>query len=246
MIDTHAHLADPSFDKDLDDVVARARNAGVTACIVVGELPGERDKIRAIEKRYPGWAFGGLGIFPSSYAPEDVEAFRRLSEQKWVCFGEVGMDTWLVQDEEERLRDESLFLSIVERAKSLDIPVNVHSRNCGKRVIELLIASGHSRVHLHAFDAKPSTIRLGIEAGFYFSVPASIVHSPQKQKLARLVPVEQMLFETDAPVLGPDRASRNEPANIRLALHAVAELRDMDPVELETITDANARKLYKL
>lgn len=246
MIDTHAHLGDAAFGGDLDAVVERARRSGVKACIVVGELPAESPRIREIERRYPGWAFGGLGLFPSSFGAADVSEFERLSRERWTCFGEIGLDTWLVKDEALRRWHEEVFMSIVAAAKARDLPVNVHSRSCTRRVVELLAASGHQRVHLHACEAKASTVRRGIEAGFYFSITANVAQSEQKRKLARLVPLEQMLLETDAPALGPVRGSRNEPSNLSLAVAEIAQIKGIDPEEVERVTDENAVRLYRL
>lgn len=246
MIDSHAHLGDEAFYPDLDLVVERAKAAGLVACIVVGELPSQAKRIREIAKTYSGWAFPSLGLYPSEITDKTVAEFETLAQENWVCFGEVGLDTWVVKDEVSRQRNEEAFRRVIQLARYKDIPVNVHTRNCGKRSIEILLEENASRVHLHAFDAKPSTVRMGIEAGFYFSIPTSVVHAPQKQKLALLVPLEQLMLETDSPVLGADRTARNEPANLKLALQAVADLRQMDLKELEQQLDANTCKLYKL
>ena len=244
MIDTHAHLADDIFDADRDVVVERARAAGVSHCVVVGETPWESEAIRKVCERYGGWAHGCLGLFPGKATESAVAAFECMAGEGWVGFGEIGLDTWVVKDEAERAHDEKVFSHILSLACRYDLPVNVHSRSCGRRAIELLISSGHKKVHMHAFEAKASTVKMGIEAGFYFSIPVSILHSPQKQKLASLVPLTQMMLETDSPVLGPVRTERNEPANLVLALEAIAKLRDMQVSELEKVLDANSRCLY--
>ncbi|MCL2324945.1 MAG: TatD family hydrolase [Proteobacteria bacterium] len=247
MIDTHAHLNDACFDHDLGDVVDRARAAGVTQCIVVGEGPKDAAKILSIAEAHAGWAYPALGLFPAPFDDDDVLAFEALAQHpQWIAFGEVGLDTWIVKEPSARARHEEVFRHIVRLAARRNLPLNIHSRNCGKRVIEILTEETAAKVHLHAFDAKPSTIALGIEAGFYFSIPTSIVHSPQKQKLAKLVPLTQMLLESDAPVLGPDRMSRNEPKNLPLTLAAIARIRDIPDAALEEILDTNTRQLYAL
>lgn len=244
MIDTHAHLADDIFDGDRDAVVAEAQAAGVSHCVVVGETPWEAEAIRNVCERYAGWAHGCLGLFPGKATEASVAAFERMIGDGWVGLGEIGLDTWIVKDEAERAYDEKVFCHLISLARRYDLPVNVHSRNCGRRAIELLISSGHKKVHMHAFEAKSSTVKMGIEAGFYFSIPVSILHSPQKQKMALQVPLSQLMLETDSPVLGPERTGRNEPRNLVLALEAVAKLRDMQASELESILDANVHRLY--
>ncbi len=245
MIDTHAHLADKSFDEDLEEVIAKARIAGVCGCVVVSEHPQESDRVREIKRRWPHWAKAGLGLFPGSFVEADVLHFGNLAQSaSWDCIGEVGLDTWIVEDNRLRGWHEEVFHYVVQTAQRLDLPLNVHSRNTGRRVVEILREVGAKKVHLHAFDAKGSTIDLGIEAGYYFSIPASVIHSPQKQKLAKRVPLKQLLIETDSPVLGLDRSMRNEPMNARIALEETARIRGISALELEEITDENARRLY--
>ena len=100
------------------------------------------------------------------------------------------------------------------------------------------------RVLLHAFDGKAAAAAEGAEAGYAFSIPPSVVRSPQKQKLARLLPLECLLLETDAPVLGPDPETRNEPANVVVACRAVAELKGVSPETVARVTTDNARRLF--
>lgn len=244
MIDTHAHLADDIFDGDRDAVVERAIAAGVSHCVVVGETPYEAEAIRKVCERYAGWAHGCLGLFPGKATEAMVEAFECMAGEGWVGLGEIGLDTWVVKDEAGRAYDEKVFCHILSLARRYDLPVNVHSRSCGRRAIELLISSGHKKVHMHAFEAKSSTVKMGLEAGYYFSIPVSILHSPQKQKMAMQVPLTQLMLETDSPVLGPERTGRNEPGNLVLALEAIAKIRDMQASELEKVLDANSRRLY--
>jgi TatD DNase family protein len=83
-----------------------------------------------------------------------------------------------------------------------------------------------------------------VEAGFFFSIPPSVVRSPQKQKLVRYLPLECLLLETDSPVLGPDPGVRNEPMNVTVACRAVADLKGVPPAEVARITTLNARRLF--
>ena len=239
MIDTHAHLYDERFSQDLLEVAQRARAAGVVHCIIPGELPRNSEEIRRICALTDGWALPCLGLYPGSFGDEDAYA-----SKDWRALGEVGIDTWSIKDEAGQAYAEKGFNHVLSVAKRMDRPVNVHARNCGKRAIELLMASGCKRVQLHAFEAKYMTIQAGIDAGFFFSIPPNIVRSGQKVKMARQVPISQLLLETDSPYLGPDGSSRNEPANVAIALEAIAKIKELSIRETERTLDENTKRLY--
>jgi len=122
--------------------------------------------------------------------------------------------------------------------------LNVHSRSAGRHTIAFLRERGARRVLMHAFDGRASAALEGVRAGYFFSIPPSVVRSAQKQKLARQVPLECLLLETDSPVLGPDPAIRNEPQNVTVACRAVADLKGIPPEEVARITTENARRLF--
>ena len=97
---------------------------------------------------------------------------------------------------------------------------------------------------MHAFDGRASAALQGVEAGYFFSVPPSIVRSKQKQKLVRHLPLERILLETDSPVLSPHPGERNEPVNIQLALASIADIRGIEPEELADMVFKNTVELY--
>ncbi len=135
-----------------------------------------------------------------------------------------------------------MFLRFVALAAELDLPLNVHSRSAGRATIELLLAHGARRVLMHAFDGRAQSALPGVEAGFFFSVPPSVVRSPQKQKLVRRLPLEHLLVETDSPVLGPVPGERNEPANVQISLRAIAEAKDLPLARVQEQVGENARR----
>ncbi len=246
LVDAHAHLADPSFDADREDVLARARAAGVARVVTVGETVEDARRILELAPRHPEIA-PAIGLYPTVLdrdALAEIAALAREHRDALVALGEVGLDRWKVQDPAERELQRELFLAQVDLALELDLPLNVHSRSAGRYAIEALVERGARRVLLHAFDARPATTRRGLEAGFYFSIPPSIVRSPQKRKLAALVPLDRLLLETDSPVLGPDRERRNEPANLLVVLDELAAIKGVSREEIARATTGNARRLF--
>jgi TatD DNase family protein len=105
-------------------------------------------------------------------------------------------------------RQRRLCLRFVDLALELDLPLNVHSRSAGRQTIAALLERGARRVQMHAFDGKTTTTRSAVDAGFYFSIPPSIVRSRQKQKLVHHLPLGCLLVESDSPVLGPRAGER--------------------------------------
>ena len=108
----------------------------------------------------------------------------------------------------------------------------------------LLLKCGASRVQMHAFDGKASAALPAVEAGFFFSIPPSVVRSRQKQKLVKHLPLSCLLVETDSPVLGPDPKQRNEPANVTIAIQVIAELKVISKEKVIEAVSENTKRLY--
>jgi len=255
-VDTHAHLASADFREDLATVLGQAREAGVGAVIAVTEDLTEAERALELATQHPGLR-PAAGIHPdrvvglSSPAPLLAEfaalaELARLRRGELVALGEVGLDFWKAAGHEERLLQETLLTSFVALARELDLPLSVHSRAAGRATIELLRRSGAERVVLHAFDGKRSTADPGLEAGYFFSVPPSLVRSPQKQKLFKRFPLERLLLETDSPVLGATPGARNEPACVVRAAEELARLQGVSLAEVAEVTTRNARTLFRL
>jgi len=108
----------------------------------------------------------------------------------------------------------------------------------------LLLEAGATRVQMHAFDGRASAALPAVEAGFFFSIPPSLVRSRQKQKLVKHLPLSCLLVETDSPVLGPDPNQRNQPANITIAIKAIAELKGINEEKVIEAISENTIRLY--
>jgi TatD DNase family protein len=246
LVDAHAHLADAAFAEDLPEVLAAARAAGVARIVAVGETLEDARQLIALAERHPEIA-PAAGLYPTHLDPdalEAMEAFVRAHREQLVAVGEIGMDRWAVQDEALLARQREFFLRQVRLATELDLPVNVHSRSAGHHAVAALLEAGARRVLMHAFDGRAGAAMEGVRHGFFFSVPPSVVRSRQKQKLVRALPLEALLLETDSPVLGPEPGARNVPANLGIALQAVAELKGVSAGEVARATTANAVRLF--
>lgn len=247
LIDTHAHLCDAVFDDDRAEVLARARAVGVAAVVAVGETFADAERNLALADEFPGLVWPAAGLFPTHLdeaAAAEVAALLRRRRDAFVAIGEVGLDHWKVQDEAERETQRRIFSSFVDLSLELDLPLNVHSRSAGRATIEVLLERGARRVQLHAFDGRAAKALPGVEAGFFFSVPPSIERSAQKRKLVARLPLTALLVETDSPVLGPDPARRNEPANVIRSVEAIAEIKGLAVDEVAAAVGENTVRLY--
>jgi TatD DNase family protein len=246
LTDAHAHLGDPVFDADRDAVIERARAAGVAAIVAVGETLADARRNLELAERHPELR-PCAGLYPTYLDPaqaEDVIALIRAERGRLVAIGEVGLDRWVIEDEAERELQREIFGRFVELSKETGLPLNVHSRSAGHHAISFLLERGAEKVLLHAFDGKASHALAGAEAGYFFSVPPSIVRSEQKRKLAARLPLDRLLLETDSPVLGPTGEERNEPRNVRVSLTAISEIKGLGEQEVAEATAENARRLF--
>jgi len=246
LFDAHAHLAAPDFADDLSDVLTRAESAGLCGVLTVGETLADAERILDLAASHR-LIKPAAGLFPTILDPAAaaaVLAFVRRHADRLVAFGEVGLDRWMVKTEAEWRVQEDILARFVALSNELELPLNVHSRSAGRHAITFLKRCGARQVLLHAFDGKAAAALEGVEAGYSFSIPPSVVRSPQKQKLVRQLPLDSLLLETDSPVLGPDPTTRNEPANIDVACRTVAELKRVSPDTVAQVTTDNARRLF--
>lgn len=246
MTDTHAHICSEAFDTDREAVLARASQAGIRSIVAVGEDLADAEKTMALAGRFPILK-PTAGLYPTRLdmaAFEAMAVFIRAHRSSLVAIGEVGLDFWMVKTEDERALQREIFTRFIALSVELELPLNVHSRSAGRHAVDLLIRNGARRVQLHAFDGKISAARPALDAGYFFSVPPSIVRSRQKQKLVRHLPLESLLAETDSPVLGPEPGERNEPANLVTSVSAIAVIKGVPEEEVLATVAANTRRLY--
>jgi TatD DNase family protein len=246
IIDTHTHLCDPSFDDDRDDVIERAEKAGISTIITVSEDIADAERNLELITRYPGLK-AAAGLYPTHLDLKAADAmidFIRRHKADLAAVGEVGLDFWVVKEEEQKELQREIFKRFIALSLELDLPLNVHSRSAGRHAVAVLLEQGAQRVQMHAFDGKASAAVPAVEAGFFFSVPPSIVRSRQKQKLVKQLPLSCLLIETDSPVLAPEPGERNEPANAAIAVKTIAELKNLHPQEVIETTYQNTCRLY--
>ena len=246
IIDTHTHLYDPVFRNDRSNVLVESREAGIIGIISVSESLKDAEINLKLSEVHPE-LLPAAGLYPAILDLEQAQQIERFivnHRALLVAIGEVGLDYWVAKEDEERQIQREIFSRFIDLAYEVDLPLNIHSRSAGREVIDLLLEKQATRVQLHAYDGKASGAMRAVEAGYFFSIPPSIVRSRQKQKLVKKLPLSAILLETDSPVLGPDGNERNVPPNIRTAAEAIAEIKE---IAIDAVFEAamqNTLRLY--
>ena len=244
IVDTHCHLEEPEFDTDLSEVIQRAVRASVhMTTSAIREDTWER----AIDIAHSHDSVSlALGLDPIlCHQVESTQGFISANQDQLIALGEVGLDHYRERNHKKRADQEKTFRLMIDLAKEIDLPIQVHSRSAGRRSLEVLSNMEVEKVQMHAFDGKASLARVASrENGYYFSIPTSVVRSAQKRKLVKAVDIERILVETDSPVLGPDRETRNEPSNVWIALREIASILKREEEEMREILLENTLRLY--
>ena len=246
IVDTHAHICDSVFDADRGEVLKKAAEAGVGGIIALGEDLADARRNIELADEHP-MICPAAGLYPTILdldQADQMQSLIRKERAKLVAIGEVGLDFWVVKEESQKELQKEILKAFISLSRELDLPLNIHSRSAGRHAVAMLLENGATRVQMHAFDGKASAALPAVEAGFFFSIPPSVARSRQKQKLVKHLPLSCLLVETDSPVLGPDPKVRNEPANITISIHVIAELKNISKGEVIQAVVQNTQRLY--
>lgn len=251
-IDSHAHLELEDYDNDRDEVVQRAKDAGVGVIVTVGIDVADCRKAVALTERYAS-VYASIGIHPHDVKSIDEETYEALKKiavgGKVVAYGEIGLDFYRnlsPRDVQIRRFNEQL-----EVATALDLPIIIHSRHSHDETFNILKEwKGRRRGVIHCFSGDANLAARYVDLGFYISIPGPVTFekAAKIQNVVRQMPLDRLLIETDAPFLAPHpcRGKRNEPAFVVHTARKIAELKDVDIEEVGRITSDNTRSLFRI
>jgi len=253
LFDTHAHLHVPEFDGDRAEMMSRARQAGVTRMLTIGtEVPTSRAAIALAEAEPDVWAT--VGVHPHDAADADAgvltEIERLAGGPRVVAVGEIGLDFF--RDLSPRDVQERVFRHLIGLARRVRKPVVVHCRDAHAEVLAILGEEGASEVGgiMHCFSGDVEIARRCLDLGLLVSLagPVTYPNARALPDVARFVPADRLVIETDCPFLPPQgyRGKRNEPAYLALTAARVAELRGEPLEEFARRASDNARRLLRL
>jgi TatD DNase family protein len=252
LIDSHCHLDFPDFADEIEAVVARARDAGVERMITISTRVAHGDRLAALAERFDPVYFT-IGVHPHQAAEEaqvDVAAIRAFAAHpKCVGIGEAGLDYHY--DYAPRDVAAGVFRTQIALARELSLPLVIHARDADEDVARILteeMGEGGFDAVLHCFTSSRSLAETGLALGCYvsFSGVLTFKNSHELRDIARDVPIERLLVETDAPFLSPTphRGKRNEPAFIVETARVLAQARGVDEEAIAATTRANTLRLF--
>jgi len=252
LIDSHCHLDFPDFAPERDDVIARARAAGVSPMITISTRMRRFDDVYALTQAYDD-VFCSAGTHPH-YATEEkdvplADILAAAGRDKVVAIGEAGLDYHYdfsaVSDQKAGFRRH------IEAARHTGLPLVIHSREAEEDTAAILedeMRQGRFTAVLHCFTSGPELARRGLALGLYvsFSGVLTFKKSDQLREIAAKVPMDRLLVETDAPYLAPMpyRGKRNEPAYVRHTARVLAEVKGVTEDEMARTTTENVYRLF--
>ncbi len=281
IFDTHAHLCDPVFDDEREAIIADLGAHGVGAFTEIGfDLPSSRAAL-ALAERYPQ-VYAAVGFHPDHsdhLRDEDVETLRKMVEngagtqKKIVAIGEIGLDyhytregilrraaasgqepdpeSLATADPEPEIQ-KACFRRMLQLARALGLPINVHSREAAQDTYDLIVEErGYENSGIiHCFGYPVEMAERFVKLGLYVGVGGVVTfkNSRKLKEVVERIPIERIVLETDCPYMAPvpKRGTRNDPRNLPYVVEEIAALRQMDPAEVIRITTENAKRVYRI
>jgi len=257
LVDSHCHIDGEAFDADRDEVVERAREAGIAAMLTIGTGDPHSDDFRKavdVAETYEN-VYASVGVHPHDAKLYDDIAEAHLIEltksEKVIGWGEIGLDFYYDHSPRDVQRD--VFRRQIRTARDLELPIIIHSRDADDETVEILTEEcswDGFRGMMHCFGGTPEMALALMPLGFLISFAGNVTFKKAEnlRQAARVVPLEKLLVETDCPFLTPEpfRGKRNEPA---LVVHTAQFLADLYGVEFEVLatqTTHNFRHFFDL
>lgn len=260
-IDSHCHLAPFWFNhKPVNTALKDAKEANVIA--VINAAVGAHDKEKnlldydysiELSQKNPKYVFCTLGLSPSmiknldlDYCLKRVEEFVEEKHIGVVGIGEIGLDRhWIVEAFWQKQQLE-VFKQLINLGTETGLPLIIHSRKAESLVLDVLEKNAETDVVLHCFSGSVELGRRAVDNGYFISIPTAVVNRKKHKKLAKTLPLENLVVETDAPWLSPVEKEKNEPAFIHYAVEEIAKINKYEVKEVSKVTTKNAIRIFSL
>jgi TatD DNase family protein len=250
MIDSHCHIVDEAFNLDRDLIIQDSKKelkAIITCALSLDEL---KFALKLSEK-YPKFIYITAGIHPVDAAEisyeefEEFISFIELNKGKIVGIGEIGLDYHWISDSNKIKKSKEFFIKLIDFAKSLDLPIVLHLRGAFEEGFEIVKSKKVKKAMFHCFYGKLQLAEKIIEEGYVVSLATNIVRNKNMKRIAKKLPLNGIVTETDSPFLSID-SNRNNPQNVKLVVQKIAELRNESFSKVDEITTQNSIELFDL
>ena len=255
IFESHAHYDDEAFDADREELLSSMAGAGVgTVLNVAADLKSVETTLE-LAKKWP-FVYAALGVHPSSageLTEESLEWLRKkLTAEKAVAVGEIGLDYYWDREEEVRDRQKYWFARQLNLARETGLPVIVHSRDAAKDTLDVMEAERALELGgvMHCFSYTKETAAKILGWGWYFGIGGVLTfkNARKLREAVETIPLESILLETDGPYLAPEpnRGKRNDSRNLPYVVSALAQLKGVSEEEVIGITERNAKRLFRI
>lgn len=255
MIDSHCHLEQKDYDEDRDEIIEKCKKE-LKALVTVCAHPSDFDLTLKLAEENKNFIFAEAGIHPEyikEISEKEIEKFiEKIKENKnkIVGIGEVGLDYFWIKENDWQEKQKQLFIRFISLAKELKLPLTVHSRDAYEDVVKILEQEDAKKVHLHLFGDNTLVQRIA-DNGWYISIGPIVLKSKKHFQIARDMPIEKILLETDSPWNAPEvflegKKVRNDPTSIKIVAQKIAEIKKLDFNEVWKACGENAVRFFDL
>ena len=255
LIDTHAHVNFETYEKRLDEVFENAKNNGVEFMILPGVEVSKWDEIIDFVEKYDN-IYGAIGVHPSEIKDFNENSILKMTEllkhSKIKAVGEVGLDYYWDKDENIRTKQKKVFIEQIKLANQAKKTLIIHEREAHKDAFDILkeYADPEINVIMHCFSGSPEFMKECVKQGYYIALGGIVTFkNAQKPKdVAKEVPLDRLLVETDCPFLTPHphRGEENEPAYVKFVAQEIASLKGISFEKVAEETTKNALKVFNI
>lgn len=253
IFETHAHYDDEQFAGDRGELLAQLPSLGIRKVIDVASTIDSIDQCVELARTYDH-VYAAVGVHPSELTGMDESVIDHMRElaawEKTVAIGEIGLDYYWEKHADEQQNQRDWFVRQMELAREVSLPVIIHSRDAAEDTYSLMrdIRAQEIPGVIHCYSYSPEMAREYVKMGYYIGV-GGVVTFKNAKKLVRTVaetPIERILLETDSPYLAPEphRGRRNDSRELVYVLDKIAQIKDLTPEEVETVTWENAQRLF--
>lgn len=253
IFETHAHYDDEQFAGDRGELLAQLPSLGIRKVIDVASTIDSIDQCVALARTYDH-VYAAVGVHPSELTGMDESVIDHMRElaawEKTVAIGEIGLDYYWEKHADEQQNQRDWFVRQMELAREVSLPVIIHSRDAAEDTYSLMrdIRAQEIPGVIHCYSYSPEMAREYVKMGYYIGV-GGVVTFKNAKKLVRTVaetPIERILLETDSPYLAPEphRGRRNDSRELVYVVDKIAQIKDLTPEEVETVTWENAQRLF--